>query len=186
MRRRRFELQGVLLAALLPACAALAGPAAAEESYPFRASLFIGLGGAFDAEPSSDLDHSSFQLGFSWESDYDVLVGLRYGEIGWDGDAGLGARVGPDLAYLTAAGEYLFHEGYYTSGVYLGLGWYQLDEDAAAEIPSDSAIGLVLGVTGDFRITDRFSILVELSGHYTDLDDADLLAMGHAGIAYRF
>jgi hypothetical protein len=41
-------------------------------------------------------------------------------------------------------------------------------------------------VTGDFRLTDRFSIVIELSGHYTDLDAADLLAMGHAGVAFRF
>ena len=184
MRRRRTRLHPALFVGLV--LAAVASTADAQESYPFRASLFLGLGGAYDAEPSSDLDHSSYQLGFSWISDYEVQVGVRYGEVAWDADEALGGRTGSDLTYLTAGGEYLFNEGYYTSGVYLGLGWYRLDEDAAAEIPSDSAIGLALGITGDFRLTDRFSILIELSGHYTDLDDADILAMGHAGVAFHF
>jgi len=182
VRRRRFQ-DSALLAGLL--AAVLAGPVAAQE-HLFRAALFTGLGGAFDAEPSDDLDHSSYQLGFSWTIEPDVLVGVRYGELGWDADEALGPRLGSDLQYLTAAGEYLFNEGYYRSGLYFGLGWYQLEEDAVAEISSDSAIGLVLGLTGDFRLTDRFSILVELSGHYTDLEDADILGMGHAGIAFHF
>jgi hypothetical protein len=66
------------------------------------------------------------------------------------------------------------------------LGWYALDDDELPEFPSQDAVGLALGVTGDFRLAERFSILLELSGHYTDLDDADLLAMGHVGVAFRF
>ncbi|HVR29038.1 MAG TPA: outer membrane beta-barrel protein, partial [Thermoanaerobaculia bacterium] len=187
MRRRRSLLRHALFAALVAAALASAAEAQrAHDVYPFRVSLFGGVGGAYDAEPSGDLDHSSYQLGFSWISDYDLQVGLRYGQVAWDDDEALGGRTGSDLTYLTAGGEYLFNEGYYRSGIYLGLGWYRLDEDVAAEISSDSALGLALGITGDFRLTDRFSILIELSGHYTDLDDADILAMGHAGIAFRF
>jgi hypothetical protein len=185
MRRRRSQVHRVLLAAVL--VMSVAGAAPAEEKYPYRVSAFYGLGGSLDGgdDDSSSLDNGTFQLGFSWISDTDILVGVRYGEIGFD-DEGIGGRVGSDLRYATIGGEYLFNEGYYTSGVYLGLGWYDVDEDDLGELPSDSAIGLALGLTGDFRLTQRFSILIELSGHYTDLDDADLLAMGHAGVAYRF
>jgi hypothetical protein len=163
-----------------------AAAAQAQEEYSFRGALYLGLGGAFDVEPEDDFDHSSFQLGFSWWSDDDILVGARYGELGYDDDEGLGARRGSDLRYLTVAGEYLFNEGYYVSGVYIGLGWYDLAEDAAVGAPSDSAIGVAIGLTGDFQVTRRFSVLLELSGHYTDLEDADLLAMGHVGVGYRF
>jgi hypothetical protein len=185
MRRRRSQLHLALFAALLTTL--VAGAAQAQEKYPFRASAFLGLGGALDSgdDDSSSLDNGSYQLGFSWISDTDILAGIRLGQVDF-GDGGIGGRVGSDLTYATIGGEYLFNEGYYTSGVYIGLGWYDLGEDQRGELPSDSAIGLALGLTGDFRLTQRFSILVELSGHYTELDDADLLAMGHAGVAYRF
>jgi hypothetical protein len=179
MRRTRSLPHFVLFALLL------AAPVAAAESsdkYPFRVSAFAGVGGAVDDDDGNSLGNGSFQLGFSWVSDVDVLVGVRAGQIGFD--EGPSGREGSDLTYATIGGEYLFNEGYYTSGIYLGLGWYALDEDPQFE--SEDAVGLALGVTGDFRLTDRFSIVIELSGHYTDLDAADLLAMGHAGVAFRF
>ena len=181
MRRRRLSLHLALLTLLL---AAIAGAAQAQEEHPFRASVFYGLGGA-DSDAGSSWDNGTYQLGFSWVSDYNILVGLRAGEVGFDEEAP-GGRLGADLTYATVGGEYLFNEGYYTSGVYLGLGWYGLDDGELAESDSEGSIGLALGLTGDFGITRRFSILVELSGHYTELEDVDLLAMGHVGVAFRF
>ena len=183
MRRRRSGLHFALFVLLLAGAAGAAG--AQPEKYPFRVSAFYGLGGAIDSdEGGSSFDNSSYQLGFSWISEAYIQVGIRYGELSFD--EGPGGRLGSDLTYATIGGEYLFNEGYYTSGIYAGLGWYGLEDDELPEFGSDDAIGLALGVTGDFRLTDRFSIVVELSGHYTDLDDVDLLAMGHAGVAFRF
>jgi hypothetical protein len=179
--RRRFFLRLSIFALVLVAAVSAAG---AQDRYPFRASAFLGLGGADSDEGGSSFDNDTFQLGFSWKSDDDILVGVRVGELSFD--EGPGGRLGSDLTYATIGGEYLFNEGYYVSGVYLGLGWYGLDEDALPQFDSDDAVGLALGLTGDFRMTDRFSILIELSGHYTDLDDADLLGMGHVGVAFRF
>lgn len=181
MRRRRTLLQILSLALLLAASAAAVD---AQEKYPFRVSGFAGVGGSVDDDDGNSLGNGSYQLGFSWISDTDVLVGVRAGEISFD--EGPSGRLGSDLTYVTIGGEYLFNEGYYTSGIYLGLGWYALDDDELPEFRSQDAVGLALGVTGDFRLTERFSILLELSGHYTDLDDADLLAMGHVGVAFRF
>jgi hypothetical protein len=181
MRLRRSLLQFVLFALLV---AGSAGGAVAQDRYPFRVSAFAGVGGAVDDDDGNSLGNGSYQLGFSWISDTDVLVGVRAGQISFD--EGPSGRLGSDLTYATIGGEYLFNEGYYTSGIYLGLGWYALDDDELPEFPSQDAVGLALGVTGDFRLAERFSILLELSGHYTDLDDADLLAMGHVGVAFRF
>lgn len=188
MRRPPIHLHLGLPFLFLAVCLAGAahGQGRGEERYPFRFSAFYGLGGPIDDPGAGAFDQESYQLGFSWITDWDVLVGVRYGELDFGEDEGVGGRSGSDLTYATIGGEYLFDEGYYTSGVYLGVGWYDLGEDPIAEIPSDSAIGLALGLTGDFRVTRRLSILIELSGHYTDLDDADLLAMGHAGLAFRF
>ena len=180
MRRRRLSLHLALTTLLL---IAVAGASAAQDDNPFRVTAFLGMGGA-DADEGGSWDNTSYQLGFSWVSDYNILVGIRYGELAFD--EGPGARLGSDLTYATIGGEYLFNEGYYTSGVYFGLGYYSLDDDELPEFPSDDSIGLALGLTGDFGITKRFSIVVELSGHYTDLDDVDLLAMGHVGVAFRF
>jgi hypothetical protein len=181
MQRTRSLPQLVLFALLLAASAA---GVEAQDRYPFRLTAFAGVGGAVDDDDGNSLGNGSFQLGFSWISDTDVLVGVRAGQISFD--EGPSGREGSDLTYATIGGEYLFNEGYYTSGIYLGLGWYALDDDPLPQFPSEDAIGLALGVTGDFRLTDRFSIVVELSGHYTDLDAVDLLAIGHAGVAFRF
>jgi hypothetical protein len=178
MRRRRSVLWQVFVLGLAMAAAAAAQPA---QKYPFRVTALGGLGGAVD---DSGFGHGSYQLGFSWLSTDDVLVGVRVGQVLFD--EGPKERQGSDLTYATIAGEYLFNEGYYTSGIYIGLGWYGLEADALPEFPRDDAIGLVVGLTGDFKVSQRFSIVVELSGHYTDLDDADLLAMGHAGVAFHF
>ena len=180
MRRLRLTLHLALMSLLF---LAVAGAAAAQDNYPFRVSAFYGLGGA-DTDDGSSYGNGTYQLGFSWVSDYAIQVGVRYGELSFD--EGPGGRLGSDLTYVTIGGEYLFDEGYYTSGVYLGLGYYGLDDDELPQFPSDDSVGLVLGLTGDFRIAKRFSILVELSGHYTDLDDVDLLAMGHVGVAFHF
>ena len=180
MRRRRPTLH---LAFIILSSIAAAGAAEAQDKYPFRATAFYGIGGA-DSDDGGSWDNSSYQLGFSWASEYDILVGIRYGELAFD--EGPGGRLGSDLTYATIGGEYLFNEGYYTSGVYFGLGYYGLDDDELPEFPSENSIGLSLGLTGDFPIAKRFSIVVELSGHYTELDDVDLLAMGHVGVAFHF
>ena len=155
---------------------------AQQDKYPYRVSGFLGLGGSVNDDGGS-LDNSTYQLGFSWASDYAINVGVRVGQVLFD--EGPGEREdGADLTYATIGGEYLFNEGYYTSGIYFALGYYGLDSSAG--FSSENAVGLALGLTGDFRITDRWAILVELSGHYTDLDAADVLAMGHVGVGFRF
>jgi opacity protein-like surface antigen len=178
MRRRQSVLRQVLWLVVL---ATAASTAQAAEKYPFRVSALYGVGGAVDNGGS--FSNGTYQLGFSWLSNEDIMVGVRVGQLLFD--QGPDERQGSDLTYATIGGEYRFNEGYYTSGIYIGLGWYGLEAEAP-DFPSDNAIGLVVGLTGDFKLNHRFSILVELSGHYTDLDDADLLGMGHVGVGYRF
>lgn len=179
-------MQSRLPSFLLLISLCLAPAVGAQDTSSFRASAMLGIAGALDAEPDSGVDNSSFQLGFSWLSEPDILVGLRYGEIDFDDEDGLGARRGSDLSYVTVAGEYPFDEGSYTSGVYLGLGYYRVEESAQAGLSDDTSLGVVLGLTGDFPVTEVFSLRLELSGHYTDLDAAQFFAMGHAGVAFRF
>jgi hypothetical protein len=149
-----------------------------------RVSGLLGFGGAPNGSPEDGLDHFSFQLGFAFELEGDLMVSARLGQMSFDGDP-LGQRIDPTLTWVNAAGEYLFDEGYYTSGVYFGLGWYGLGNGGSG-LGSDDAAGAVLGLTGDFAVQPRFSVLVDLSAHYTGLDDIDLLLMGHVGVAYHW
>lgn len=158
-------------------------PAAADDHLK-RVSGLVGLGGSADGDPEDGVDHPTFQLGFSFEVERDLLVGVRAGRLHVGGE-GFGPRRDPELTYATVAGEYLFSEGYYQSGVYLGLGLYRLD-DGGSGVKAESSPGINLGLTGDFELNDRFSLLVELSGHYADLGGANFFTLFHAGVGYSF
>ena len=92
--------------------------------------------------------------------------------------------VDSELTYLTLAGDYSLSAGYYQSSLFLGVGYYGIDGQNTYE--DDTALGLNVGTTGDFRINDRWSVLIEFSGHYADLDYAQFFIMGHAGLAFHF
>jgi hypothetical protein len=163
------------------------GAARAQEPYSATLSLLGGLGGAEDAEPSPGFDNQGFQLGLALLTEPGVLVGVRAGslELG-DGDDAFGSLLDAQLDYATIAGEYRYREGYYDSGLYLGLGAYRLEGSRGGRDQSDTAPGLVLGITGEFQLVKRLAFLIELSGHYVDLDEARLFGMGHAGLEFRF
>jgi hypothetical protein len=168
---------------------AVGGSAAQAQRNSFAASAAGIVGGPFDADGEDDpgLDQTGFQLGFSWDTWDSTRVGVRAARVAFS-DEFLDGVFDPELTFVTVAGEYLFNESFYRSGLYLGLGLYQLDGHVGLEQDDDTSIGLVLGATGDFPMTDRFSILVELSGHYADLElgGAQLFGFLTAGVAFHF
>ena len=175
-----------LVFALALSLAASSG-AGAQEFHPFRASALLGFGGSLDSDHSSGLANSSFQIGFSFETEKDTAVGFRYARLDFDdglNDDGFGSA---DLSYLTVAGEYSFSEGYYQSGLYLGIGAYKLGTTGPLGLSDDdTGIGATVGVTGEFAVARHFAVLVELSGHWADLDAINLFGLGHVGVAYRW
>lgn len=171
-----------LLAALL----LLPGAARAQELYTFTAGLLGGIGGSLDAEPGDDLGNTGFQLNLTMVTEPRTHVGFRLGQLSLDSEERFGSLSEAELSYVTVAGEYRFPQSYYESGLYIGLGGYRLEGSRGGGDEQDTAIGLNLGVTGEFRVTQWLGVLVELSGHYADLDDAQFFAMGHAGIAIHF
>lgn len=185
MHRQLRRLAPVVLLALLAVLAPAA--ASAQVLFSYSASALVGFGGSPDAESGDNLDNGSYQLGFSVVTERNTRVGLRLGQIGFDDAEPLGGLFDADLTYVTLAGEYTFEERYYDSGMYLGLGGYRLEgRRAGGQGEDETAIGLALGVTGDFPITRNFGILVELSGHFTDLEETQFFAMGHAGVVFHF
>ena len=183
---RWIVVSAVLLAGAL--VLAGAGPAAAQRSqYSFTAALSGSIGGTLDASaPDPGVGNTGFQLAFMWETLPKTRVGLRYGQVDFS-DEQIGTLFDPELSYVTIAGEYLYQESYFLSGIYIGLGYYSLEGDRlVAGDEDESALGAVLGVSGDFEINERFSILAELSMHWADLTATQLFGFGHLGVAYRF
>ena len=156
-------------------------PAASSAQQPSThvVGLAVGLGGATGSDPSTGYDNFGFQAFFSMEVQNRTRFVTRLGRLALESKD---STVDADLTYLTLAGEYSFNAGSYDSGLFLGLGFY----DLSADFDDDSAVGLTFGTNGDFRLTQRLSLNVELSGHWADLDYAQFFVMAHAGIAYHF
>jgi hypothetical protein len=168
------------LALLLAALPAL--PARGVEPYLIEVGVLGGLGGPFDADaPDPGLGNRSLQLGFGVLTEPRTLVAVRVGRV--ELDEPLGGLAEPELEYATVAGEYLVYDGWYDSGIFLGLGGYRLTSAGGAE---DTSLGLTVGVTGDFELTRWLSVVAELSGHWADLESSQFFGLGHAGLAVRF
>lgn len=181
MTQHRLLRLGLLAALLL-----LPGAARAQELYTFTAGLMGGIGGSVDAEPGDDLGNTGFQLNLAMVTEPRTHVGFRLGQLALDSEDRFGSLTDAELSYVTVAGEYRFPQSYYESGLYLGLGGYRLEGNRGSRGEQDTALGLTLGVTGEFRVTPWLGVLIELSGHYADLDEAQFFGMGHGGVAIHF
>lgn len=180
---RRLALAAVLLLALL-----LAPAATAVEPYLFTVSGLVGIGGSHDAEPGDGFGNTAYQLGFSYITETRTRVAVRLGdmELGDGGD--FAALNDAGLRYVNVAGEYRFPENYYETWISFGLGAYQLDGDPrfAGADDEETAIGVSIGLTGEFRLVRNLDLVVEFSGHYVDFDDAQLFGGALAGVAWHF
>lgn len=170
--------------------ALLAAPAArAQELYTFTVGALGGLGGSLDADPGDDLGNSGLQLNLGLVTDPKTHLTLRLGRLDLDADESFGTLVGAELDYATIAGEYRYTHSFYESGVYFGLGGYRLSGElpglpAAGE--EETGFGAALGLTGEFGLTRRLGLLIEISGHWADLEQAQVFLMGHVGLAFHF
>ena len=194
MRQHRL-LRTPILIALALLC--LAGSSSAQTNSRYTAGVMFGFGATVGSGPAGSDDiylvedrfDFGYQFLFGMEAGRGVLFGLRLGqmdvEIASPSRLALfGAPVESELTYLTLSGEYPLLTGPYRSGLFLGAGYYSVDGQDTFD--DDSGLGLTIGTTGDFRPNDRWSILVEFSGHYADLDYAQFFIMGHAGLAFHF
>lgn len=162
----------------------LPGASAAQpEDSGYTFALSLVLGGTSDAEPDPGFDNLGFQAMFALERSPHVFFSARAGILPMDTDEG-GGLFDADLSYITVGGEYHFPEGFYESGLIIGIGFYDLSGDTF--VPDESSFGFNLGVNGDFRINDRFSIIGELSGHIVDMDYTNFFITANAGVAYHF
>jgi hypothetical protein len=146
------------------------------------------VGGSSDVDPGSDFGNHGFQVNFGLVTEPRTVLSLRVGRLSLDRKPTFGSLIHADLTYADIGGEYRFDETYYQSGVYFALGAYRLNGKRAFDGSSrdQTTIGGALGLTGEFPLNSHFGILLELSGHYTPLNEAKIFAMGHAGVAFHF
>lgn len=150
-----------------------------------RLSLLAGVGGSVD-EDQAGLGNSSFQVGFAFETTTDTVLRVDVGAISFDQTDAIGRLADPSVEYVTVGGEYQFQEEIYRSGLFFGLGAYRLEGLLAGQPEEETSIGLNLGATGDFAITDTVSVLGEIAFHVVESDIANLFATAHVGLALHF
>jgi hypothetical protein len=164
------------------------GPARAVEPYLVNVALLGGVGGPLDADdPDPGISQRSLELQVGLFTEPRTILQLRLGRLDFANEDRLGDVLGPQLDYATISGEYRLYENWYDSGIFLGLGAYKLSGDRLGGGSEDrTVLGLTAGVTAEFEIVQHFSLLGQISGHYVDLDQANLFATAMAGASVKF
>jgi hypothetical protein len=172
---------------VLVALAAWAGPLGAQTDSTFVAGLLGGIGGAFAGSADRVFDQRALQAEVGMLTNERTYTMVRAGRLTFDRSREVGQLVRAELEYVTVAGEYRFRQPVYDFGLYLGLGGYRLSGvEADTGRVADRALGLSLGLTGDFDLTRRFSVVGEFAAHYVFSDRADLYGVGLVGLAVHF
>jgi hypothetical protein len=183
------HVRSLIPAALLAAAGALVPTAGTAQDYTWTLSLMGGVGGSLSEGGSSE---AAYQMGFGLQFEPHANVWLKAGELDFETGSGVGQLQRGSITYVNLGGEYQFSESYYESGLYLGLGAYDLEarrvvaEGVLLPPESDTIIGLVIGATGEFKITPSFVVLAEISGHVLDSSDLRVLGTAHFGFAFHF
>lgn len=179
--------RSTLVLSVLVALAAAAGPLRAQDSTTFVVGLLGGIGGALEGAPDGSYDQRAVQAEVGMLTNDRTYTMLRAGRLSFDRDLEVGRLFDAELEYVTVAGEYRFRQPVYDFGIYLGLGGYRLSgiEPDRGNV-EETALGLSFGLTGDFDMTRRLSIVGEFAAHYVFIDRADLYGLGLAGLAVHF
>jgi len=167
----------------------IAGAPAAAQDYTWTLSFQGGLGGSLRDGGGSEV---GFQGGIGLQFEPQANVWAHVGQLDFDTGSDVGDLIDGTITYVTVGGEYQFAEGYYDSGIFMGLGIYDLEasrklaEDVIAAPTSDSVIGIVVGATGEFKFTPSVVLLAEVSGHILDSSDTRVLGTIHIGLGFHF
>ncbi len=185
MARKQNGLERWRLAIVLAALAALLAVPASAQVRIFSVGVSGGVAGSFD-EDEGGFSNSAFQARFAVETTERRNIAVRLGRMDF-ADGSLSQAVDPTIDYLTISGEYLFTEGSYESGFFLGLGYYDLaGTSLAAGSADESSIGLQFGAVGEFDVAERWFIFVDAAFHYASLDAAQLFGDLQIGLGFRF
>lgn len=184
----RLKSSLLLSAFLLIGVSAPLAAAEQQEGYTFTLGLLGGVGGPLDADPDPGLGQTNWMLSAGMVTAPRTLVVVRAGRMAIEGDPAFERFAQADLEYIHIAGEYRFAQPTYDYGTYVGLGYYQMNGELllGGGATSESDLGIVIGLTGDFDVTRYLSVVGEVSAHYAFFDDASIFAMANIGLAVHF
>lgn len=181
--------RALLMAALLVAGLLSTTVPAAAQDYTWTLSAMGGIGSAIRDGGGSE---TGFQLGFGLQFEPNANVWIKGGQLDLDTGSEVGKLTDGTIDYVNIGGEYQFTESYYQSGLYLGLGAYDIEarrnlpNDVLGPLRTETVVGLVVGATGEFKFTPSFVFLVEISGHILDSADVRVLGTAHVGFGIHF
>jgi len=184
------------------AAAALAAPARAQQTFGLGATY----GSVNDISHSFSLDGfkpSEYTVFFDYRLEKATLLRLTYGSM-WTEQARVGTTVttpsGPQtvptakerINYLSVDVSYLFWEGFYTGGVFGGIGGYSFNPQpmpAGFEAYQDldtKVFGFNLGLDGEFRVLQNLSVVLRFTYHNVAASPRRQFFNADAGLVARF
>lgn len=188
----RTRVLPVFLAAVFSA-ACLGAPEARAQDFA------VGAGGMIVNDIGHETALSSFARAGGYAffegvvDDSDVVLQARGSYFGLRGSKDENDVRGPelDVGALTLSVGYLVKQGWFTGGLYAGIGGYAVrPEDAVEGQPvldrKQTVFGFNGAAVGIFRLARRWDARVELSGHFikSQVDHKPVMLTG--GVAYRF
>jgi len=186
---------------VVAALAALARPAAAQR-------FAVGGSAGIVDDVSSDVEFSGFQWGeatgwFEYRMEEAVALRLTYGSM-WtqqsssestvttsSGDLTL-PKLDERIGYGIVSVSYLFWEGFFTSGLFAGIGGYGIRPDAvppSAQPYADrheTVFGWHAGADGEFKIWKNVGLVIRLTYHNVSAHPHRQFVNADGGVVARF
>ena len=186
---------------LVLAFACLAVSAGAQT---FGLGITVGLPNDVGTKVRIDnFDHSEVTGWFDYRLESSTLFRLTYGNMRTQqarSQSTIQTPTGPlvlpefkeRIEYGTMSLSYLFWEGFYTSGIFAGVGAYAIRPDAvASEIAEyaderETVFGWHVGLDGEFRLVRKLSLVLRLTYHNITAHPHRQFLNADAGFVARF
>jgi hypothetical protein len=139
------------------------------------------LGGSESLEDGVDLNLGDTvrEVFFSTELEIDTNFRIKAGRV----ESESAERPG-DLEYIQALIDYRFDEVFGSTTLFAGPALYRYEPDG--DVEDESEYGFCGGVSGEFPVTRRFSLLAELTYHWVNFDDPYRFLTAAGGLKMRF
>lgn len=185
--------------------AALVVPAATVRAQSFGVGGSAGI--VNDVDPYSEA-FQGFKWGeatgwFEYRMEKYTVLRLTYGSM-WtqqsasqsvvptsEGDVTL-PKLDENIQYGIVSVDYLFWEGFFTSGLFGGVGWYGIRPDPvppgveAYADEHENVFGWHAGVDGDFQVMRQLSVVLRFTYHNIAAHPHRQFVNADGGVVFRF